>query len=193
MKRFVFETTQGKVLEATDEAALMDYARIRGNAARPCILISLMTLGFGVYFACKADWKTGLYTVMVGLLLVGFFWIPMVRAKRFKEGVRQNRLQRENLTNTVRAKMIRFCLEGDTCRMMDGKGAEIRAWNAVNMSEVRESDSVYWLPIEDTAVLLPKDSMKEGTEDEFREWLRQHSKRYRRLHITERMRSSMER
>jgi hypothetical protein len=194
MERFVFETTQGAVLEAAEEAAWMDYARIRANAARPCILVAVLTLSFAGYFLLfKQDWKTALYTILVGLLLSAFFWLPMLGGKRFRTGVRNARAQRENLTNTVRAKPIRFVFEGGGCRMLDGKGTEIRSWKDLHMGEVRESGRLFWLPVEDTSVLLPKGALKEGTEDDFRRWLKSHSRRYRVCRVTERLRRSLER
>lgn len=193
MERFVFETTQGAVLEAAEEAALMDFARVRANAARPCVLVAALTLGFAGYFLFKQDWKTALYTVLVGLLLSAFFWLPMVGNKRFRTRVRNARAQRENLTNTVRAKPIRFVFEGDGCRMLDGKRTEVRSWKDLHMGEVRESDRLFWLPVEDTSVLLPKGDLEEGTEDGFRRWLKSHSRRYRVCMVTDRLRRSLER
>lgn len=191
MERFVFETTQGAVLEAAEEAALMDYVRVRANVARPCGLIAVLTLGFAGYFLLKQDWKTALYTLLLGLLLSAFFWLPMLGSKRFRTGVRNARAQRGNLTNTVRAKSIRFVFEGDGCRMLDGKGAEVRSWKDLHMGEVRESDRLFWLPVEDTSVLLPKSDLKEGTADSFRRWLRSRSRRYRFCKVTERLRRSL--
>ncbi|BAK98760.1 hypothetical protein OBV_15620 [Oscillibacter valericigenes Sjm18-20] len=193
MERFVFETTQGAVLEAAEEAALMDYARVRANAARPCVLVAVLTVGFAGYFLFKQDWKTALYTVLLGLLLSAFFWLPMLGSKRFRTGVQNARAQRGNLTNTVRAKSVRFVFEGDGCRMLDGKDAEVRFWKDLHMGEVRESDRLFWLPVEDTSVLLPKSDLKEGAVDGFRRWLRSHSRRYRVCRVTERLRRSIER
>lgn len=193
MERFVFETTQGAVLEAAEEAALMDFARVRVNAVRPCILVAVLTLGFSGYFLFRQDWKTALYTVLLGLLLSAFFWLPMLGSKRFRTGVRNARAQRGNLTNTVRAKPIRFVFEGDGCRMLDGKGEEVQIWKDLYMGEVRESDRLFWLPVEDTSVLLPKSDLKEGTEDGFRGWLKSHSRHYRVCKVTDRLRRSLER
>ena len=64
MERFVFDTTQGAVLDAAEEAALMDYARVRANAARPCLLLTLLVAGFAVYFLVQREWSTVLYTVL---------------------------------------------------------------------------------------------------------------------------------
>ena len=61
------------------------------------------------------------------------------------------------------------------------------------MGEVRESDRLFWLPVEDTSVLLPKSALKEGTEDNFRRWLKSHSRRYRVCKVTDRLRRSLER
>lgn len=192
MDRFVFETTQGAVLEATEEAALMDYARIRTNAVRPCALLAVLALGFAGYFLWKQEWDTALFTVLLGLLLSAFFWLPMLGTKRFRAGVQNARAQRANLTNTVRAKPMRFEFEGDVCRMLDGRGSEIRCWSNLRMGEVRESEKLFWLPADDTSVLLPKEAMTEGTEDDFRRWLKSHCKRYRVCKITDRLRRSLE-
>lgn len=193
MERFVFDTTQGAVLEAAEEAALMDYVRVRANAARPCVLVAALALGFAGYFLLRRSWESALYTALLGLLLAAFFWLPMLGGKRFRAGVRDARARWENLTDAVRARPMRFVFEGDTCRMLDGKGAELRAWEKLRMGEVRESDRIFWLPAEDTAVLLPKDALKEGTEDGFRRWLKGRSGRYRVCRVTERLRRSMER
>jgi len=193
MERFVFETTQGAVLEAAEEAALMDYARVRANAVRPCVLVAVLTLGFSGWFLFRQDWTTALYTVLLGLLLSAFFWLPMLGGKRFRTNVRNARAQRGNLTNTVRAKPIRFVFEGDGCRMLDGKGEEVRFWEDFRMGEVRESDRLFWLPVEDTSILLPKSALKEGTEDKFRGWLKSHSRHYRVCKVTDRLRRSLER
>ena len=192
MERFVFDTTQGAVLDAAEEAALMDYARIRANAARPCLLLALLVTGFAVYFLVQREWSTVLYTVLVGLLLCGFFWLPMLGTKNFRANVRSARARRANLTNTVRGKPIRFIFEDGGCRMLDGKGAEVRVWKDLHMGEVRESDRLFWLPAEDTSVLLPKEALTEGTEEGFRAWLKSRCKRYRFCKVTDRVRRVVE-
>lgn len=192
MERYVFDTTQGEVLEAMDEAALMDYARIRANALRPCIVVAVLTLGCCIYFALKGDVNTIGYTLLVGMIIIGFFALPLRNTKRFRAGVRAAREQRENLTNKVRTKRMRFVFEGDSCRMLDGKDEEVQAWENVAMTVVWESDRLFWLPMADTAVLLPKGCMTEGTEDAFRGWLQKHSKKYRHSKVTDRLRRSLE-
>lgn len=193
MEQFIFDTTQGAVLEAAEEAALMDYVRVRTNAARPCALVAVLAVGFAAYFLLRQNWKVALYTVLLGLLLAAFFWLPMAGNKRFRSGVREARTRWADLTDAVRARPMRFVFEGDTCRMLDGKGDEIRVWEGLRMGEVRESGRIFWLPAEETSILLHKSAMTEGTEEGFRQWLKSRSKRYRVCRVTERLRQSMER
>ena len=51
---------------------------------------------------------------------------------------------------------------------------------------------LFWLPVEDTSVLLPKSDLKQGTEDNFHEWLKSHSRHYRVCKVTDRLRRSLE-
>lgn len=193
MERFVFDTTQGAVLEAAEEAALMDYVRVRANAARPCIIVGVLALGFTLRALLLRDWKVALYTVLAALLIAAFFWLPMQGGRRFRSGVREARARWADLTDAVRAKPMRFVFEGDDCRMLDGKGEEIRLWENIRMGEVRESGRIFWIPAEETSILLHKSALTEGTEEGFRLWLKSRSKRYRVCRVTERLRRSMER
>ena len=193
MERFVFDTTQGAVLEAAEEAALMDYVRVRTNAARPGILVAALALVFAGYFLWRQNWKIALYTVLLALLIAAFFWLPMQGGRRFRMGVREARARWADLTDAVRAKPMRFVFEGNDCRMLDGKGEEIRLWKNLRMGEVRESQRIFWIPAEETSILLHKSALTEGTEENFRQWLKGRSKRYRVCRVTERLRRSMER
>ena len=192
-QRFVFETTQGAVLEAAEEAALMDHVRVRSNAARPCALTALLVLGFTGYFLLQQDWQSALYTVLVGIPITGFFWLPMIQRKRFRDSIRAARASRDNLTDTVRSKPMRFIFENGGCKMLDGKGAVVQQWDDLRMTgEIRESDWLFWLPAGDTSILLPKRDLKEGAEADFRVWLRAHGKRYRFCKVTDRLRRSVD-
>ncbi len=193
MERFVFDTTQGAVLEAAEEAALMDWVRVRSNATRASVPVGVMAVCFTVYSLVQRNWEAALFTVLLALIIIGFFWLPMQRGRRFRQGVREARVRWQDLTDAVRARPMRFVFEGDDCRMLDGKGEEIRLWKSIRMGEVRESDLIFWIPAEDTSVLLHKSTLTEGTEDAFRGWLKARSKRYRVYRVTERLRRRMER
>lgn len=193
MEQFVFETTQGQVLEAMDEAAMMDYVRVRRNVLRPCAVVLALTLAFAAYFLAKGELRTVVYTGIVGVLICAFFWIPMLNTKRLRANLQEIRSRRENLTDTIRGKPMRFVFQGDACRMLDGKGEEVQAWTDVGMTEVRESQRLFWLPIQDTAVLIPKGCQTQGTEADFRVWLRRHAKRYRTYRVTDKVRRRLER
>ncbi|WP_312614146.1 hypothetical protein [Oscillibacter sp.] len=193
MERFVFDTTQGAVLEAAEEAALMDWVRVRSNATRASVPVGVMAVCFTVYSLVQRNWEAALFTVLLALIIIGFFWLPMQRGRRFRMGVREARARWLDLTDAVRARPMRFVFEGDDCRMLDGKGEEIRLWKNIRMGEVRESDLIFWIPAEDTSVLLHKSAMAEGSEEAFRQWLKARSKRYRVYRVTERLRRSMER
>lgn len=192
MERFIFDTTQGAVLEAAEEAALMDYVRVRTNAARPCIAVGILAAAFAAYHLARQNWQTALYTVLAALLVCGFFLLPLQRGRQFRHGVREARARWADLTDAVRSRPIRFAFQGDDCRMLDGKGGEIRVWKNIRMGEVRESGRIFWIPAEDTSILLHKTALSEGTEEGFRQWLKGRSKRYRVYKVTERLRESME-
>lgn len=188
MERFVFETTQGAVLDAAEEAALMDFARVRGNSLRPCAVLAALTVVFTLRAVIKQEWANAAFTLLLGLLLCGFFWLPMLGKANFRANVRSARARRGDLTDAVRGRPVRFVFEDGCCRMLDGKGTEAGVWNDIHMLETRESEQLFWLPIEDTSVLLPKAALKEGTEEAFRAWLKSRSRRYRFIRVTDRTR-----